>query len=179
MQRQQSCRSRGTYVDSAASAVSGDLLEEIKRPEFRSLEILLEDRNEILWRQVHPNNVSEGVVNNVAFDEVISPEALVGTPKARYEVSASMASAVSAQDAYEHFTKNHLSAGSYAVSVGDVQTSLARAIDDSATYTAQGDVVGHAIIDLRGMPRVLQKRARSILALAATRNRRKFPLENQ
>lgn len=164
-------------MDSAA-AVSNDLLAAIDPPSLRPLEQLLTDHSETLWRQVHPNNVKGGILNNVAFEEVVSPEALVGTPAARYEVSTSMASVVSAEDAYTHFIKHHSSAGSYSVSVGDVESSLARAIDDSAKYTGEGDVVGHAYIDLRGLPRPLQRRARSILALAATRNGRMFPRDD-
>lgn len=163
-------------MDSVTSQAEIDLLAAIQRPSLRPLEIEIEDSAETLWRQVHPNNINSGVLNNAAFVEaVVADTAFVGTKAAKYEVSTSMGSVVTAQDAHEHFILALVSAGSYMVTVADVISSNSRAIDDSATYILEGDVVGHAIIDLRGMPRILQRRARSHLAHVATQHGRQFP----
>lgn len=162
-------------MDSAALQAEADLLASIQRLPLRHLEVELADPGETLWRQVHPNNVKLGVLNGEAFTEV-DQAAFVGTPDAKYEVSTSMASAVSAQAAHEHYVLKNKSDGSYMVTLADVTASNSRAIDDSATYTNEGDVVGHAFIDFRGMPKKLQRRARSHLAHAATHYGRKFPI---
>ena len=160
---------------STLDAQEAALIAEIKRPALRPLEVDITVASERLWRQVHPNNVKSNIVNSEAFLEV-DAAAFVGTPEARYEVSTSMASVVSAQEAHEHFIQTLESAGSYMVTVADVVAAHSRAIDDSATYTSEGDVVGHAIIDLRGMPRTLQRRARSHLAHVATQHGSQFPI---
>lgn len=162
-------------MDSVPSQEDLQLLAAIDRPGLGALEIEIADHEEALWRQVHPNNVKSGVLNNDAFAEIVDQAAFLGTSKAKYEVSTSMGSVVSAQEAHEHYIRSLASDGSYMVTVADVVASNSRAIDDSATYTAESDVVGHAIIDLRGMPKVLQRRARSHLAHVATNYGRQFP----
>lgn len=152
-----------------------ELISEIVRTSLKTGERELTSNNETLWRQVHPNNLTQQVVSSDAFIEIVDPGAFVGTSSARYEVSTCMASTVSAEDAYIHYTKTHESEGSYAVTVEHVAIGFARVIDDRILQTGDDPVLGHAYIDLRGMPKKLQRRARSLLADAATKAGRVHP----
>lgn len=154
------------------------LIMSISREPLRGSEQRLIDENKILWRQVHPKDLDKDVVGPGAF-ATVSPGAFVGTSAARYEVSTSMHPEVTAEAAYVHYTKTNASAGSYKVQISHVHQAFAVAIDDSDMQTGDDPVVGHAYIDLRGMPRQLQRRARSVLANAATKNKRVFPLAEQ
>lgn len=153
----------------------------VEREELREGETEIEDRVAQLWRQVHPTHVSrhklKDVVGPDAFQELVGPGAFSGTSAAKYEVSTSMASVVDAKEAYEHYTESLqlTSAGTYTVTVGVIADTEARVIDDSKLQTGENPVRGHAYIDLRGMPRTLQRRARSTMADYATKIGRVYP----
>ncbi|POH58281.1 hypothetical protein [Arthrobacter glacialis] len=151
------------------------LVNAISREDFRPGEVEIISPNEKLWRQVHENNLVMAVVSESAFLEVVDPAAFAGTPSARYEVSTCMESAVDAEQAHKHYTKTHSSAGTFEVSVEQVSNAFARAVDDSTLQTGSDPIVGHAYIDLRGMHKTLQRRARSELADAATKAKRIYP----
>lgn len=153
----------------------------VERADLRDGETEIVDLEAQLWRQVHPTQVSrqesKDVVGPGAFQDIVGPGAFIGTPAARDEVSTSMASVVDAAEAYEHYTKTLKlkSAGTYTVTVGVVVGAEARVVDDSRLQTGDNPVRGHAYIDLRGMPRVLQRRARSAMANYATKFGRVYP----
>lgn len=154
---------------------------EITREELRAGEVEILNLEEQLWRQVHPDNVtrqeSKDIVGSEAFLDVVGPGAFRGSPAAREEVSTSMASVVTAVEAYEHYTGVLAlkSAGSYSVTVETVVSAYARVVDDSALQIGDISVKGHAFIDLRGMEKALQRRARSVMADHATKAGRVHP----
>lgn len=153
----------------------------VEREDLREGEIEIDDRVAQLWRQVHPTHVFQQKLKDVvgpdAFQELVGSGAFSGTSSAKYEVSTSMASTVDAKEAYEHYTQSLglKSAGTYTVTVGVVIDAEARVIDDSNLQTGENAVRGHAYIDLRGMPKTLQRRARSTMADYATKTGRVYP----
>lgn len=154
------------------------LLNEIQREPLRGSEQFLVDPEKTLWRQVHPNHLDTDVVGPGAF-ETVSSQAFSGTPSARLEISTCMHPEVTAEAAFEHYVKTNASAGSFKVQVKNVHQAKAVAVDDSDMQVGEDPVLGHAFIDLRGMPKLLQRRARSLLADVATKNRRVYPcMEN-
>jgi hypothetical protein len=149
-------------------------------PDLLDGETPIEDASQILWRQVHPNHVSPaGVIDGVAFEEIVTMEAINGTEDARDEVSMTQGTLISAEEAYVSWTGfGKTSAGSYGVTVEEVVNAKARAVDDSRLQDGEEAIPGHAYIDLRGFPnkpKTHKRRAKSILAAAATYRRRQFP----
>lgn len=150
-------------------------------PEFREGEELVEVIDELLWRQVHPNHMTESVVDGLAFDEIVGVEAMTGTPAARDEVSTDRSlgpRGISAQAAYDAWVQaERKTVGTFAVSVGEVNDAGGRVIDDS-NVLYETPAPSHAYIDLRGLsltPRARKRRVRSELAHAATVRKRQHP----
>lgn len=161
------------------SGTDVDITEALEWPDCREGEEPIPPSDELLWRQVHPNHIDEGVIDDVAFAEVVDVQAMAGTEAARLEVSTSRSAGplnVTAEQAYEEWiAKDGRSAGTYAVSVLEVHKSGGRAIDDSVVVP---DVSDHAFIDLRGFvasKKSRQRKARSMLAYAATVRARQHP----
>lgn len=71
---------------------------------------------DLLYRQVHPNHISEGSPTSVAFNP---------TPKDEEKLSVDDARMVTAEASWNHFTGNlgFQSGGTWAVSVGEVGES--------------------------------------------------------
>jgi len=129
-------------------------------------EAIIEDAAELQWRQVHPNFVDEGVVSREAFR---------GTSDAPEEVSTIRESVATAEAAHHHYigAQRRTSAGTWAVTIAEVETAGCRTVDDSACDLV--DTPGHSYIDLRGRSRADKKVARASLATAATIRGRQFP----
>jgi hypothetical protein len=129
------------------------------KPDLKECQIILEDLDEDQWRQVHPRFVD---------GDVVSREAFVGTPGASDEVSTARGAVVSAAAACEHHrqTLGLETAGSWPLSVDQVDRSHSRVVDDSACEGVE--TPGHSFIDLRGLSKGERREARTALAAHAT-----------
>lgn len=127
-------------------------------PQLRDCESLLHEGPELQWRQVHPTFLKNGVV---------SQEAFVGTPHDRDQVSTVRSVRRSAEEAHAHYTEvlGLASAGTWATSVDEVQSTTCRVVDDEACDEVE--VPGHSYIDLRGLTKAAKKAARLELARVA------------
>ena len=120
----------------------------------------LDDPDELLFRQVHPGWVDEGVPSSQAF---------APTKKDEGKLSVDRGSLTTAQKAYEHHTtvRNLSSAGTWAVTVGE-----ARGADLGSFGEPVPDDVAHGFIDFRSLTRkVSERRAKLLLAHAVARGR--------
>lgn len=148
-------------------------------PELSQGEELLTDPNERLWRQVHPQRISEGVISSEAFEP--------GRSDAK-QLSCSRESKVSAEEAYAHYTLElrMQSAGVAAISVQDVESGAPipgnesavaslRAVDDTASGGSDLPP-GHTYVDFRplGSARAAKK-AKQLAFLAHKRGAILFP----
>jgi hypothetical protein len=136
------------------------------RPALRGCESLISESDELQWRQVHPRFVDGGVVSEQAF---------VGTPDDRECVSTSRESKTTAAEAHNHHSSvlGLSSAGTWAVSVTEIEGCLARAVDDDQCPDVE--TPAHSFIDLRGMTKPEKRRARAELAVAANSRGRQHP----
>jgi hypothetical protein len=134
--------------------------------DLKSCEVELHDGSERLWRQVHPHFVSA---------DLVSSEAFAGTPNARSEVSTVRSSARTAEQAFVYHTTDLglASAGSWAVSVDEVNATGSRAIDDAACDGVE--TPGHSYVDMRALGKSDRRLARAMLAARATDRGRQFP----
>lgn len=133
--------------------------------ELEPCELVLEGDAERLWRQVHPEFVQGDMVLAGAF---------VGTPTARSKVSTVRSSVRTAKQAFDHHTTLDLtSAGSWPITVEEVNLVGCRAIDDAACEGVE--TPGHSYIDMRGLSKRDRKLARATLARGATERGRQFP----
>lgn len=119
----------------------------------------IDDVDELQWRQVHPRFVD---------GDVVSQEAFVGTPGATDEVSSTRSSGVTAAQAYAHFVNvlELSSAGTWAVTVGEVEHGGARCVDDAGCEGQE--TPAHSYLDLRHLSKAQRKAVRAHLAAAAT-----------
>lgn len=132
-------------------------------------EVILSEASELLWRQVNPNHVDDGIV---------AAEAFVGTPDDRYRISTSRSSLQTAEGAYRFHTESARlsSAGTWGVTVGE-----AMEVGAGCVYDAESDCApvpcppGHTNVDIRGLARPEQRIARSYLAAKATERGRYHP----
>jgi hypothetical protein len=133
--------------------------------ELEPCELVLEDKAERLWRQVHPEFVQGHVVLAGAF---------AGTPRDRSKVSTVRSSVRTAKQAFDHYTTLSLtSAGSWAITVDEVNVAGCRAIDDAECEGVE--TPGHSYIDMRGLSKPARRVARATLAQRATQRGRQFP----
>ena len=126
--------------------------------DLRTCETVIGGGPELQWRQVHPTFLKRGIV---------SQEAFVGTPDDRDLVSTVRSSRRTASDAHAHYTEELglASAGTWAVTVSEVEGVACRAVDDAACDDVA--VPGHSYIDLRGLAKAAKKAARLELARLA------------
>ncbi|MBA2347881.1 MAG: hypothetical protein H0V81_06245, partial [Solirubrobacterales bacterium] len=101
-------------------------------------------------------------------DGVIAAEGFVGPQPGTSEISVVRSAVRSSVQARAHHTERLGldSAGTWAVSVSEVLKSEGRSIDDAECPDV--DTPGHAYVDLRLLSRKERKRARVVLAAAAT-----------
>lgn len=166
--------------ESVATSEDEQLLDADGWPAYRDGEVpLTEPLDLVLWRQVNAAHISNGIVDNVAFSEIVDKAAMRGTPTARDEVSMSRSDRLSAQEAYEDWiSRDRSSYGSFGVTIGEVISSECRTIDDSARLNSDMDVPGHVYVDLRkhpDSPKYVKRRIRSTLAAYATKRKRQYP----
>jgi hypothetical protein len=150
-------------------------------PKKRDGEVVLTGPADLLlWRQVHEDHVSkDGIVDNIAFAEVVGMAAMRGTPNARDEVSMSRGDRLSAQEAFEDWLgRGGSSYGTFGITIDEVIGSECRTIDDSARLDSESAVPGHVFVDLRKhpeSPKHVKRRIRSMLAAYATFRQRQYP----
>jgi hypothetical protein len=120
----------------------------------------LTDQGELLLRQVHPRYVDGQEITEQAF--------YPGSKS--LQCSCSRETLQSAEGAYDHHTGklNLQSAGTCAVSVGEVEAAGSRAVDDSAIQTHVPPTPGHTYIDFDGLSKSERSFLRDDLADAAT-----------
>lgn len=141
-------------------------------PEFPPLqpcEVLADNPTEWFFRQVHPTFESEGMIDVEAF-----------TDSAHRQLSGARSSKQTARGAYEEWVARpgRLSAGTWGVTVAQVQRAGGRIIDDSACPLPEGVErwpTGHAYLDQRLNGKQARAKLRDAIAGAAARNRRKHP----
>ena len=97
----------------------------------------LTDPGEVLFRQVHPSWVHDGVPTSQAFTP---------TPKDEGELSIARGSRTTAEAAYKHYTtvQKFASAGTWAVTVSEANDAGLECFDDD-----QPDLLAHGIVDFR------------------------------
>lgn len=150
-------------------------------PELQDGEVLVDDEDELLWRQVHPQRLHEGIVSSEAFEPGRSDEK---------QLSCSRASKASAQEAFDYHT-NELklsSSGSAAVALSEVcsekpivdgepEVAALRAIDDSATATDERPLPpGHTYVDFSPLGgKRITKKAKQLAFFAKQRGGILFP----
>lgn len=136
-------------------------------PRLKECEELVEDGDELQWREVNPQWVDRRLVARDAF---------VGAGGFTEEVSTARASVVTAAVAHVHFVEvlGLQSIGTWAVTVAEVQLTGARVVDDADCDDVE--IPGHSYIDLRGMTRSQKREARAQLAAFATSRGRCFPI---
>ena len=119
-------------------------------------EQLLTDPDELLYRQVHPSFVVDGVPSSQAF---------APTRKDEGQLSIARGSLTTAEAAYNHHTTElHLaSAGTWAVTVGEASAAGLSSFDQH-----RDDVPAHGFIDFRALA---ASKARSKASLLVARAR--------
>lgn len=104
-------------------------------------EEILVERDELVWRNAHP----EWIVNGGLTSQAFRP-----TPKDRKKLSGARQGKVSAEDHFKEFTEDLglASAGVWAVSVGEVQDEELRSIYDENSPSAPNPCPkGHTSLD--------------------------------
>lgn len=117
--------------------------------------------SEKLWRQVNPLYVDkEGRVTEQAFQPTSSDPRRLSCSRQLHQTH---------QGAFEHHTQQLglNSAGTWAVSAGEVRQELAHAVDDSQVQTQVPPTPGHTYIDYRQLNKTDRAFLRDALADAA------------
>lgn len=127
-------------------------------PSLTHGETEIEDREEMLRRQIHPEQVRRD-------KEITTAVFWAGNDM----VSTYQASVVTAAEAHRIHTEESglKTKGSCVVSVGDVKDAELRAVDDSARQNVHPS---HAYIDMRGLENKAKDKAKKKLKRAALEN---------
>jgi len=118
----------------------------------------LDDPDEFLYRQVHPQWIVESEPSSQAFKPTRKDEGML---------SIALGSKTTAEDAFLHHTEvlRLASGGTWAVTVGEVA-----AFDLSSFEQPLEDSPAHGFIDLRGLGRrAMESKARLLVAKARNR----------
>lgn len=123
----------------------------------------VDDKLEVLWRQVHPSFVHDGEISSQAFRP---------TPKDAGKLSVRR-QAFGAERAYhDHLRLGYLTAGTWGVGVGEVEEAAARTVDDSALPDRPES---HAYVDYRHLSRRQVETAAKRLKSAAGARGKAYP----
>lgn len=101
----------------------------------------LSDEEELLYRQVHPSFIRDGRPTRQAFRP---------TPKDESRLSVARGSLTTPQEAHEHYTgaRGLASVGTWALSVGEVESEGLRAFPDPLTAPPESvPDPAHAVVD--------------------------------
>lgn len=111
----------------------------------------LENPDELLLRQVHPDQIKvDGDPSSSAFRPSRSDLGLLSTRREH----------IGAERAYREWSKDHLSAGTWGMSVEEIETVKLRAFDDSHE---PGQPEGHASVDFQSQTNARQNKTGRIL----------------
>ena len=142
-------------------------------PSLRDCEVELTDPDELWYRQGNPNLlVTDGTeIGELAFRCTADDNGCL---------SGARSTKQSAEGAYHerNDSKPGSSGGTWAISVGEIQTVGARCIDDSECpppATVPTWPKGHAYLDMRPMSKTERRDLRESLALIANARERRFP----
>lgn len=138
--------------------------EELEWPSLKEGESELTESGELIWRQVHPHRLHDGVVSSEAFEPGRSDDK---------QLSSTRQAKTTAEQAYKHHAEvaKLKTAGSTAVTVsevrsqkpiidGDPDVASLRVVDDSETSSEDAPLPpGHVYIDYRplGSKRITKK----------------------
>lgn len=114
-------------------------------------EVLIE-RDELLWRNAHPDWVVDGELTSQAFRP---------TPKDQKKLSSARETEVSAEANFKEFTEDFglESVGVWAVSVGEVQDQSLRSVyDEHSPSTPTPCLKGHTSLDFTAVSNSQAKR---------------------
>lgn len=124
---------------------------------------MLTEPEEVLLRQVHPvMRNSDGVISSYAFWADGSHNSLLSTRREH----------IGAQRAFEDWTKDHESLGTWGISVAEVHAIQLSAFDDSA---GEDTPEGHASVDYRAHHAAVQRKKARLLRDAAVSRTCLFP----
>lgn len=104
-------------------------------------EEILTGRDELLWRNAHPDWFVNGKLSSQAFRP---------TPKDQKKLSSARESKVSVEENFREFTEdfNLASVGVWAVSVGEAEDQTIQAVyDENSSSTPTPCLTGHASLD--------------------------------
>jgi hypothetical protein len=134
-------------------------------PQAEKRRIQLTDPDEVLYRQVHPSWIEDGVPTSQAFRP---------TPKDKGELSIDRGSLTTAEAAYKHHTtvQKLAAAGTWAVTVGEADAVGLGCFDDD-----QPGLLAHGFVDFRGLGRKEADRKGILLAARARARGRLYPTE--
>lgn len=125
--------------------------------ELEKDEIVVEDKLEDLYRQVHPNFFDNGSITSQVFEENSSDEGML---------SASRSSIISAEEATRGYVESGRGTlGAVTLTVSEWNAEGIQVIDDSAARTVPK---GHAYADVREAP-MTKGKARRLKILARDR----------
>ncbi|MDV6303535.1 hypothetical protein R3P93_13295 [Rhodococcus cerastii] len=114
---------------------------EAETTEVAASEEVLVERDELLWRNAHPDWIVDGELTSQAFRP---------TPKDKKKLSSARAAKVSEEANFKEFTEDFgfESAGVWAVSVGEVQDQKLRSVyDEHSPATPTPCLKGHTSLD--------------------------------
>lgn len=132
-------------------------------------EVELLDVDEQYFRQCHPSFIEDGLPSTMMFRDF---------PRDQGKLSGSRSSKTTEDQAYYfHTTSLELeSAGTWAVSVEEVQGSGSRVVDDSDSAIGPDPCPpGHSYIDMRPLSKGDRKRLRNRLIIETRRRGRFYP----
>ncbi|AHH20822.1 hypothetical protein NONO_c60460 [Nocardia nova SH22a] len=130
-----------------------------EKAEAGGVEVELDDANELVWRNVNPGFLDNGVLSSQAFRP---------TPKDKSKLSGARQAKVSAEKHFHEFTTelNLSSAGVWAVSVAEANAQDVRCVYDAEAATRPPDPcpAGHTYFDFQPHGTGARKRISRVLS---------------
>ena len=158
----------------------GDWYVDSRLPDLLSCEELLTDPAELYLRQVTAAHSDGDVVYAPAFKPHVRPKGRQESTEERAErhkLSGARCSKLTPQGAYAERQRIRPSAGTWGVSVTEVEAVYSRLVDDSGCPHPEGGTwpTGHTYLDQRHDDADLLDQLRMTLAGAASRRKRLYP----
>jgi hypothetical protein len=149
-------------------------------PDLLPCEELLTDAQELYLRQVTKTNADGHMVSEAAFRPPFKKKGQQESPEERAErhkLSGARSSNQTPRGAFEERQLIRPSAGTWGVSVDEVEAEDSRLVDDTACPPPEGTFwpTGHTYLDLRFEEDERIEQLRMTLAAAASRRRRLYP----
>ncbi|MCP2038342.1 hypothetical protein [Chryseobacterium sp. HSC-36S06] len=116
----------------------------------------------LLHRQIHPSFIVGKQISTQVFE--ISSQVFLPTPKDEGKLSVYNDDKFTAQESFEHFTKNFDSAGTVSVSVEECSNEDLKSVENNDPFD------GHCYIDFGELPKnQIKKKAQRLKAHAMKR----------